>query len=394
MKSKRNLFLMYGISLLQGMIFYGPIATLYRKAAGVSVFQITLIESISLALCIMLEMPWGIVADKMGYRKTMIINCLIYVVSKVVFWRAHGFGGFLLERVMLSVVMAGLSGCDVSLLYLSCREGESHRVFGIYSALNTVGLLLAALVYSAVIGERYRLAGFLTVLTYGAAALLSFGLVEPPRRARVEKREGGAAENGGNGNFRKYLLEVVRDWRFLLLLIGMAFLAETNQTITVFLSQLQYEKCGIIPADMGYIYILVTTAGMAGIWSSKLTGRLGVRPCTFLLFGMGGGACLVMAFTDSAFLSVAGVVVLCMAAGLFLPLQTELQNRHVKAADRATILSIYAVIMEGTGIFTNLLFGRAATASLSFAMGSGTVLCLLGAVFFQIWYGHKKMPLA
>ena len=83
-----------------------------------------------------------------------------------------------------------------------------------------------------------------------------------------------------------------------------------------------------------------------------------------------------------------------MAAGLFLPLQTELQNRHVKAADRATILSIYAVIMEGTGIFTNLLFGRAATASLSFAMGSGTVLCLLGAVFFQIWYGHKKMPLA
>lgn len=385
---------MYGISLLQGMIFYGPIATLYRKAAGVSVFQITLIESISLALCIMLEMPWGIVADKMGYRKTMIINCLIYVVSKVVFWRAHGFGGFLLERVMLSVVMAGLSGCDVSLLYLSCREGESHRVFGIYSALNTVGLLLAALVYSAVIGERYRLAGFLTVLTYGAAALLSFGLVEPPRRARVEKREGGAAENGGNGNFRKYLLEVVRDWRFLLLLIGMAFLAETNQTITVFLSQLQYEKCGIIPADMGYIYILVTTAGMAGIWSSKLTGRLGVRPCTFLLFGMGGGACLVMAFTDSAFLSVAGVVVLCMAAGLFLPLQTELQNRHVKAADRATILSIYAVIMEGTGIFTNLLFGRAATASLSFAMGSGTVLCLLGAVFFQIWYGHKKMPLA
>ena len=81
MKSKRNLFLMYGISLLQGMIFYGPIATLYRKAAGVSVFQITLIESISLALCIMLEMPWGIVADKMGYRKTMITVSYTHLVS-------------------------------------------------------------------------------------------------------------------------------------------------------------------------------------------------------------------------------------------------------------------------------------------------------------------------
>ena len=387
MKSKRNLYLMYGISLLQGMVFYGPVATLYRKAAGVSVFQITLIESISLALCIVLEMPWGVAADKIGYRKTMIINCLIYVVSKIVFWRADGFGGFLLERVMLSVVMAGLSGCDVSLLYLSCQEGESHRVFGIYNTLNTVGLLFAALVYSAVIGTRYRLAGFLTVVTYGAAALLSFWLVEPVRRARVKRtKECAPGENGAGGK--------ARDWRFLLLLIGMAFLAETNQTITVFLSQLQYEKCGIIPADMGYIYILVTIAGMAGILSSKLARRLGVRTCAFLLYGMGGGACLVLAFTDSALLSVAGVVVLCMAASLFLPLQSELQNRHVKAADRATILSIYAVIMEGTGIFTNLLFGRAAAASLPLAMGSGTVLCLLGAVFFQIWYSHRKMPLA
>ena len=45
MKIKRNIYLMYGISLLQGMVFYGPIATLYRQAAGVTVFEITLIES-------------------------------------------------------------------------------------------------------------------------------------------------------------------------------------------------------------------------------------------------------------------------------------------------------------------------------------------------------------
>ena len=55
MKNNRNIRLMYAIALLQGMVFYGPIATLYRQAAGVSVFQITLIESISLALALALE---------------------------------------------------------------------------------------------------------------------------------------------------------------------------------------------------------------------------------------------------------------------------------------------------------------------------------------------------
>ena len=54
---KKNIWLMYAIALLQGMVFYGPVATLYRQAAGVDIFGITLIESISLALCVLLELP-------------------------------------------------------------------------------------------------------------------------------------------------------------------------------------------------------------------------------------------------------------------------------------------------------------------------------------------------
>ena len=139
MKDKKNIYLLYALSFLQGLVFYGPVATLYRQAAGVSVFQITVIESISLALCIALEMPWGLVADRIGYRKTMIITCGIYFISKVVFWKADGFGLFLLERLLLSVVMAGMSGCDLSILYLSCREKESQQVFGIYQSLEWRG---------------------------------------------------------------------------------------------------------------------------------------------------------------------------------------------------------------------------------------------------------------
>ena len=72
MRVRRNIYLMYAIALLQGMVFYGPVATLYREAAGVTIFQITLIESISMALGLMLELPWGAVADRIGYRRTMI----------------------------------------------------------------------------------------------------------------------------------------------------------------------------------------------------------------------------------------------------------------------------------------------------------------------------------
>ena len=90
---KKNLYVMYALALLQGMVFYGPIATLYRQAQGVTVFEITVIESISLALGILLEIPWGMIADKIGYRKTMIFCSSLYFISKIVFWQATGFGG-------------------------------------------------------------------------------------------------------------------------------------------------------------------------------------------------------------------------------------------------------------------------------------------------------------
>ena len=40
---KRNIYLLWGIALLQGMVFYAPVATLYRQAAGLGIFHITLL---------------------------------------------------------------------------------------------------------------------------------------------------------------------------------------------------------------------------------------------------------------------------------------------------------------------------------------------------------------
>lgn len=90
MNRKIGIPLFCATAFLQGMVFYGPIATLYRQARGVSVFQITLIESISLACLIALEIPWGYVADRIGYRRTLAACNVLYFLSKIVFWRGGG----------------------------------------------------------------------------------------------------------------------------------------------------------------------------------------------------------------------------------------------------------------------------------------------------------------
>lgn len=102
MRIKKNLVIMYALACLHGMVFYGPVAVLYRQAAGVSVFQTALIESISLVLTVPLELPWGIAADRIGYRRTLIICAVLFFISKIIFWRADSFGWFLAERSRLA----------------------------------------------------------------------------------------------------------------------------------------------------------------------------------------------------------------------------------------------------------------------------------------------------
>lgn len=176
MRIKKNLVIMYALACLHGMVFYGPVAVLYRQAAGVSVFQTALIESISLVLTVLLELPWGIAADRIGYRRTLIICSVLFFISKIIFWRADSFGWFLAERLLLGIVCAGMSGVDAAVLYLSCEDGGAQKVFSIYNNWGMAGLLAASAVYSAVIGENYRLAGLMTVFSYGLGAVLVFGL--------------------------------------------------------------------------------------------------------------------------------------------------------------------------------------------------------------------------
>lgn len=376
--SKRNLRCMYAIALLQGMVFYGPIATLYREAQGVSIAQITLIESISLALCILLEVPWGILADKLGYKNTMVACCFLYFLSKIVFWQATGFGGFLLERIMLSVVTAGLSGVDASILYLSCAGQDSQKVFGRYNSLQTAGLLLAALVFSLFVGDNYPLAGLLTVLSYGAAALCTLGLTEVKPPAPFSAR---------------LTLEVLRqtlsDRRLLLFLLAGVLMSEAHQTITTFLNQLQYARCGLPDEAIGLLYVAATVAGMAGIRSARLTHRTGQRGTALLLYGGGTAACVVLALTFSPLPSICAILGLRLCHTLFQPFLMELQNQQVTTPHRATALSVHAMLMDGVGVGTNLVFGALAEVNLSWAFWFGGVLCLAGLALFFKWYSSR-----
>lgn len=370
---KKNIYLLYIIVFLQGMVFYAPIATLYRQAQGVPIFQITIIESISLILCLILEIPWGIIADKIGYKRTMIFCSVLYFISKIIFWQATGFWWFLLERILLSIVIAGMSGVDESILFLSCEKGKSHKVFGIYNSLQMAGLLIAVLVFSFFIKDDYSKAALFTVISYGIAAICSFFLEE------VKKE---AVQDFGFSQMKHILKNTLTNPKILIFLVAVALLSETNQTITVFLNQLQYVRCGFSTSNMGYVYILITCIGLFSGASVLLVRKLGGKIFGILLYGLAACACITLAFTSNIWISVGSIFALRLSFQLFQPFQMDYQNKHIVSSSRATALSVNAMIIDCIGVGTNLVFGYFADINLMFSFLFGGMICVIALGLF------------
>lgn len=177
----------------------------------------------------------------------MIFCSTLYFISKIIFWQVTGFWGFLAERIMLSVVLAGYSGVDSSIIYLSCEETDRQKTFGLYSCMRMAGLLIAAAVFSIFVGDDYWLDDLLTVISYGLAMVFSFGLPEV-RQTDAEETEAKP--------FRESFRQILSNHMLLLFLVGVALLSKAHQTITVFLDQLQFERCGLGDSMIGLVYIV------------------------------------------------------------------------------------------------------------------------------------------
>ncbi len=268
------------------------------------------------------------------------------------------------------------------MLYLSSGDEQSQKVFGIYVNLGEAGMVVAAGVYSLFIRDNYRLSGLLTVFSYTAAFVLAFFLKEV--KAPAAQREKGAFKE-----FFRILKRIIKDKYVFLMLIGIALFSEVHQTVTVFLNQLQYTRSGIADGYMGYIYIAVVLIGMLGVFSAKLTTRIGEKTFAIIIFAVTAASCMVMSFTHVAVISIAGIALLRLGASMLGPLYMKQQNEIVVSGDRATELSVYMVITDCIGVGTNVVFGKIAQISLPVSLMAGAVFIVVGAALYFVWYGHS-----
>lgn len=376
---KRNNPVMYLITFFQGMVFYASISTLYRLERGLTLSQYAIIDSLALIMTLILEVPWGVVADRIGYKKTLLVANRFYVISKFIFLNAHGFIGFLLERVFFALAVSGISGVDTSILYLSCDGSESQKVFGRYGAFGNAGVLLSAGIF-ALFNLTHSQAALFTAIAYSCALIASAMLVE----VKGEKQERDSA------GFIEMIKITLKDYRLMLFLLSGALISVCSWVIVVFLNQNQYLANGATERFIGFTFIVTALANFLGVFSSKITDRFGDLKGGILIIMSMGVTATLLSFSQNMYLSLTLIALTDVLHTLYVPLESRLQSDYITVADRATMMSIYMMAIDLFSTVPNVLMGISGERSLPATFRWCGLLFALSSLGYVLFVSGKR----
>lgn len=379
---KNNKYILYAMSFLQGLVFYGAFSVIFRESRGLDLSNIFLLESIFVILMLVFEIPWGIIADKIGYKNTLVISSGLFLLSKIVFCYSYSFLGFLLEVIIVAMAISGISGCDSALLYSSIEKEESDKVFGIYGAMGTAGFLIASLISGILVKYSIGLLAFATIIPYSVAFLLSFALQDVKKDKEVELEE-------SKESILQILKLVISNKRIIVFVVAVAILGETTHSICVFFNQPLYIKNGIDLKWFGVLSALMQVATFIGIKAYRIKRKLGEKKL------LNGAVIMVIVCNfflirnSIAFFTIALIFIIEGAFALTGPITETIKNESITSKNRATILSVYAMISNIIAAVMNMIISVVSRISLEKALLYCLFLNIIAMIFMASYLKEK-----
>ena len=147
-KTSLNILFYYIAHALTGASFIIPITILYYLAFGLNYFEIGLLESIFLLVTLLLEVPTGVLADKIGRKYTASVGFFLVACGTMLIGAGGSFFIFALAQIIFGIGASLRSGADTALIYDSLIEaneaGLYNRIEGRSFALFSIAGVVAA----------------------------------------------------------------------------------------------------------------------------------------------------------------------------------------------------------------------------------------------------------
>jgi len=358
----RNIRCFYFNSVFNGLIaILAPIIVIFQiKDLGLSLGQILLGESIMALAILMTEIPSGIIADKYGRKRCLLIAESCVIISLAIFALADSFIQIALAQSLFGIAIAFSSGAKDALIYDSLYElGIASKYRKIKAHLNTLlfTIMILSNIASGLLAARY---GFRLPLLlssgFSIASLISLSFLTETRIQHCSLPESSFLHYFHSA--RKHILSSsLLFWLIIFSMIIGLGMKLSFQTLNPYweLRSIPIALFGIALASHNALAALMSHIG------PSIAHRLGEKKLL--------GICLV--FISSTFIALShfelGIIGTIALSSLFqipralLPLSLEdLLHQHSQSHIRATIISFKSFAQQGSQALLLPLLGYTA----------------------------------
>ena len=339
-----NVRLLIAFAAFQFILFPIPIITLFWKdQIGMSLADIMILQAIFGLSVVLFEFPSGYLADRVGYRRSLLVGTSLLMAGWLLYTRAESFRAVAVAETILGAASAFMSGADRALLWVSL-EGASRtsqytrwdgRIRAVSQSAEAMSAAVGGWLYAA--GPRWP---FWLQVPAAALALSTAALLRAAPRPRIV---GGRSHTERAVHVIGFTL-----WHHRRLRAAMALSVALGLStfVVIWLIQPYMQSRSIPTAWFGLLWACahVWLAGVSLV-SARVVGALGVRHALL-------GCCLLVP-VGYAGLSLShaawGIVFyLCFMTirGLQGPILATVMQHDAPPEDRASVLSIATLLFR------------------------------------------------
>lgn len=356
---------------LSNLIFYIPVLILYFRHVGLSAAESFALVSIYSLVLAVAELPTGVLADALGARRTLVTSSLVGAAGALTLAVGSSFAVLGLGETLVALGLSLRSGAQSAYAYGLAGGTRYRAAESTITALSYVGLAVSAMLA----GTLFSL-GPSVVFVATAAALLCAATV-----LQVSGAGGARAVRPTPASVVARLGRRLRADHALLVLL-VVFAAFTTMTGLAYWSfQLYLDAVGVPVGLIGPAYALSFLAAALGARvAARVNQRFGAGVIV-LAQGLILTGCLVAMSEVRNPLGVAVLPLVQLTTGYVFPTFYGLLQARVDDGERATLVSLAALLQRGALAFALLAFGwfttiGSLTEALSVTAASGLLFVL------------------
>jgi len=330
------------VNFCQRFHLYIHAYALLLTARGLTLFQISLIESVVIGTIFVMEIPTGILADRIGRKWSIVLSTFFMMSGEFIFLFAQSYEWYLVMALITGTGFAFASGAVEAMVYDSLpeknRDNAMKQAMGRVNSMGQIAFFISPIVGGFIIRdaspEYFIPAIALTVLALFIGLLVSLTLREPTTEWSANKQNPLELFRGGihllmnNSRLRRLALIVI-------------FATPFTGTLVTTLAPPYLVQNDVSPFMIGVVLSVGSLlAAITQRYVYKLEAWLGQQMAIALLILVPGVMYWVLALVAGPALTVLVVILMYGINDMKAPLFSAYQNALIKSQNRATVLSL------------------------------------------------------